>query len=119
MPRIEGAEPVADVVEEGIPLQLREGAHVYVGSLHLPFGDFAHALLQSALVHPLLPVGIDVVSAKVLLFDVGHTAQLGVLHQFGDDLLAHLTVYLLGVGTAGKLQYDVAYLAVEYRVIGQ
>ena len=104
---VERVEPVRDLIEERISLQLGEGTHVDVSARHLPFAHLLDLVGDARLVHPFFPFRVAVF--RILGFvetEFRIVELLGALKHFGDDLLAHLLVYLACLTGDEQLHLD-------------
>ena len=117
---IERTEPVRHLAEEGEVLELRECAHIYVGTLNLPFGHLFYLALYLILLYPFLPFGVLILALLNLLEDVDAElllAELRILHHCRYNLLAHPAVYLLRLAATEKLYLYGLYAAHDNGVL--
>ena len=104
---VERVEPVRNLVEERIGLQLGEGTHVDVSARHLPFAHFLNLVGDARLVHPFFPFRVTVFRIFGFVETEFRIVELlGVLDHFRDDFLTHLLVYLAGLTGDEQLHLD-------------
>ena len=105
--QVERIEPMRNLVEERVLLELCKRTHVHIGTGHLPFAHFLDPVVHAAFVHPVFPFRIAFFRIfRFVETELGIIQVLGVLHHLGNDFFTHLLVYLGGLAGDEQLHLD-------------